>query len=101
MGFWPPWLPLKGSTTNHDTQALPPDPHSSDTVKVSLITNMTSIRGSNFLKSLTTLRRRQRRRQQTEQDDETAPNESNDDANEDDDVDADASADADAFVSVL
>ena len=64
MGFQPPWLPKKECTTDHDIQALPPNFHSSNTVKVSLIANKTSIRGSNFLKSLTsltTLRLRQRR----------------------------------------
>ena len=107
MGFWPPWLPLKGCTNDHDTQALPSNSHSIDTVKVSLIANKTSIRGCNFLKSLMTLRQRQRqqqqqRRKQTEQDDATARNESNIDAHRDDYVDdAGTDDDADAIVSVL
>ena len=34
MGFRPSWLPKKKYTTDHDTQALPPDSHSSYTLQI-------------------------------------------------------------------
>ena len=50
MGFRPPCLPKKECTTDHDIQALPPDPHSSYTFQTpaSMVSYSCSLDNSSY-----------------------------------------------------